>query len=166
MLKNVFEFILFQAIVILAVKKEPVLSLRRNVTVVSILPYRTSMFFDLQMVAPALDIAMEELAAAFPEVRIKMLNVKVPGVINCNDLEGAVANVASQLYYQLLLQSSPVSMWLGPGCTNAVGQLATLARGTLQFHSLQNKCLFLLFTKISSKMTKISGHDNPKPAIS
>ena len=128
-----------------------------NVNVVVVLPFRTSLFFDLQMVGPALDITLDDLARSVPEVVVNVQQVRLPGLKNCDDLEDAVAVAASQIYYRQNAGetdgSGTVSMWLGPGCTNAVGHLAALARGKL-FSWLPNNLFLTIFRTLKNVFSK------------
>lgn len=99
-----------------------------NLTLVTILPYRTVNFFDLRMVGPALEIGMEEVAAEYGLIHFTMQYVKMPQLRTCEDMENAVADIASSIYYKSLDGPSPVAAWFGPGCSAAVGILGTLAK--------------------------------------
>jgi hypothetical protein len=103
---------------------------QRNLTVLVLLPYQTGNFFDLQMVAPALDIALEELHHTSPEIDIQIHYVKVFGLNDCTDVENVALDSMSRIYYERRDGPRPVSALMGPGCGNAVGQVASLARGT------------------------------------
>ncbi|OWA51995.1 hypothetical protein BV898_16451 [Hypsibius exemplaris] len=134
-----------------------------TLNVITILPYRTSLFFDLQMVGPALDITIEDLAVTSPNTTINMFYVKLPNMTNCDDLENAVANTAAQLYYDRLHGKNEVTMWLGPGCTGAVSQLAALARewnlplldGTATAAFLIDKTRFPTLVRFAFSQTRV-----------
>ena len=102
-----------------------------NMTLVFIIPYKSQVYTDMHIIAPAIEIGIEKVRRTYlSRCSVEVLLPMDEDTQNsCDAIEANVGSIASNMYYERLHSTHPISAFFGLTCTFANLQLLSLLNG-------------------------------------